>query len=204
MASVDVPSLNAGLDSLVQEGIIMGWQKRPFGMYYIGLAFAEDLRPDTKETAMWVMGASYAAQMEHARMAIEELVGAEEVASIERHLAMLTTNNAIQGWVKDEDGDYIVRLCNGEVQGMRAKGMLLWTLGALCILFPNAEQQAAAEPDRAYISEALASLTAQGRIRGWRVDEDSDYVVQLLSGEELGRYAKDMLMWLDGALHVSN
>jgi hypothetical protein len=139
MASVDISSLTAGLDSLAQEGIITGWQKRPLGMYYIGLAFAEDLRPDTKETVMWVMGASYATQMERTRTAIEELVGEQEVEGIERHLAMLTTNKAIQGWVKDEDGDYIVRLCNGEVQGMRAKGMLLWTLGALCMLLPNAE-----------------------------------------------------------------
>jgi hypothetical protein len=63
MASVNTQSLRSGLDHLVEARIVTGWQKRPFGMYFIGLASADDLLPDTKEAAMLVMGPLYATKM---------------------------------------------------------------------------------------------------------------------------------------------
>jgi hypothetical protein len=76
---VNAQNLGSGLDQLVEARIVTAWQKRPFGMYHIGLAFADDLRPDTKETAMWVMGALYATKM-RVESAIENMVCADEIS----------------------------------------------------------------------------------------------------------------------------
>jgi len=88
MASVDSQSLRSGLDQLVEARIVTDWQKRPFGMYYIGLVFADGLRPDAKETAIWVIGA-YPTKTRLLESALGNMVDADEVTAIEQTLEML-------------------------------------------------------------------------------------------------------------------
>jgi hypothetical protein len=54
---VDVQGLEALLEQLHQLGVLRGFARRPLGMWHLALGNGEVLRPDTKETAMWAMGA---------------------------------------------------------------------------------------------------------------------------------------------------
>ncbi|SDU78935.1 hypothetical protein [Jiangella alkaliphila] len=57
MAKVDVETMRQMLDDLQQLGVIMSYERRLLGMWVLVLGNGTVLRPDTKETAMWVMGA---------------------------------------------------------------------------------------------------------------------------------------------------
>ena len=60
MGKVNKEALERALNSLAADGAISGWQRRPLNMYMIALASGEVIRPDAKETAMWVQGVMYA------------------------------------------------------------------------------------------------------------------------------------------------
>jgi len=57
MARVNISAMHEALVQLVHAGVLRTFDRRPFGMYTLELANGEILRPDTKETAMWVQGA---------------------------------------------------------------------------------------------------------------------------------------------------
>ena len=57
MGRVDIDGLQRMLDDLQQFGVLRGYERRPFGTWILALGNGEVLRPDTKETAMWAMGA---------------------------------------------------------------------------------------------------------------------------------------------------
>ena len=51
-----------------EKGVIGAWSARPLGMYSISVFGKEVLRPDTKEAAMWTMGALHGHAMSEAIM----------------------------------------------------------------------------------------------------------------------------------------
>lgn len=58
MSKVDRAGVERILDLLVDKGVLLGWQRRPLSIYHLFLWDGTRLTPSTKETAMWVMGAS--------------------------------------------------------------------------------------------------------------------------------------------------
>ena len=63
MSRVDRSALEGGLRILKQDGVILDWSAKDFGMYSIRVSDDEFLIPDVKDTAMWTLGALHAHAM---------------------------------------------------------------------------------------------------------------------------------------------
>lgn len=58
MPSVDRAGLEAGLDRMVEFGLLAGWATKPLGLYLIRYLDGTVVTPSVKEAAMFVVGAS--------------------------------------------------------------------------------------------------------------------------------------------------
>jgi hypothetical protein len=112
MARVNKDEMARTLDGLVAVGVLQSWTARPLGMYWLFMPDGTRLTPDTKETAMWVMGAS-ATMLAHAEGRVAQDMQSPEPdfapEFVGEFLDTLVQINAIQVWEFDADGDYIMR-----------------------------------------------------------------------------------------------
>lgn len=131
MAKVNKEVLAQALDDLVADAVIVGWQARPLGMYIIATIGGHDLRPDTKETAMWVQGAMYASAVKSAASLIDL---APDTQYVEAGLSRLQQAGLFQGWRSTEEGDYVMTRADGTEFGKYRRHIEGWVSGALAVL----------------------------------------------------------------------
>lgn len=148
MSKVDKNQLHTALDALTDGGAIRGWQSRPLGMYMIFTLDGEVMRPDTKETAMWVMGAMYgiavssaASEMQTADDAAQRveavrdstrppgLTKSQDAGTAALLDRLQDESHAILGWERDADGDFVLHLATGERRAYYARDALVLATG---------------------------------------------------------------------------
>jgi hypothetical protein len=140
VSRVDKQALHAALDGLQQAGVIDGWQARPLGMYAIHVLGGEGIRPDSKETAMWVTGVRYGLAYSAAEAAFasadespaEEEVNEAQRAWLEAHLAHLSgsSSHSISGWSRTGGSDYLIESTSG-MKRMSARDALWFVSGVV-------------------------------------------------------------------------
>ena len=194
MARVNKSALHQALDELAQGGVISGWQARPLGVYMIALGGGAVLRPDTKETAMWVQGAQHAAAINEVTRTIEQ---SPDRVSVEALLDGFRSANIIASWQRDSDDDYEVIGRDGNRTVLYATDIGSWLGGAAWGV-----RQAMATPDWQLpdLAQALDALREMGRISAWLVTDERQYRVWLPGADDPVQLADGRALshWLQG------
>lgn len=178
MAKVNRTALANALEKLHAEGVITGWQPRPFGMYMVGLLGGEVLRPDTKETAMWVQGAMYARAVSGLGDPPES---ASDVSNAESMLEQLRETNLIDGWRRDLDGDFELDGRDGESVPIEGRNITLFVAAAAWTLHQSSITPA---DQKAALATALDVLRSAGHISAWFIDDRDQYRIWIPTAEE--------------------
>lgn len=198
MSRVDRDALKQGLDNLQSQGIIQEWQARPLNMYWIRVLGDVVLRPDAKETAMWVMGAMHGSAMVSA---VQKVAGLATVDrdGIARNLTNLQTLGVISSWNLGSDDDYEIRLHSGGKGVFSASVAQSWALGA-SVAYTVLESESLPEADRVIMEERLDTLKSFEVIEAW-ASANGQYSVTVRGATSANtRGGKEIDSWSEGAL----
>lgn len=131
MGHIDKQRLADDLETLRKEGALLGWTTRPLGMYWLHLADGRELRPDTGETAMWVMGVSYRRWFD----ALQEISApSPDPEQVAEYLDRAADSWILRAWGRDRDGQYVLTFCDGDVATIAPQHIAHW---CSCMLYCN-------------------------------------------------------------------
>ncbi len=198
MGRVNRDALEQGLRTLEQDGLIASWQARPLNMYWIRTSSGEDLRPNVKETAMWVMGALHGNAAARAGTAVlrEEPIDGQLIAA---GLDTLQGFGVLVSWLLDEAGDYHLGFPDGGSSAIPANFVWPWVIGATSAwkLFDHGPVQS---EDKQSTEGRLKTLNLFGVIESWVV-ENGQYAVTVTGAERpTVTGPRETLAWSDGAM----
>jgi hypothetical protein len=196
MARVDKVALERALNDFASAGLIRSWEARPLNMYLINVIGGEVIRPDARETAMWVQGVLYAVSAEQARVAVTE-ERALDREGLATSLDYLKSLDFLRSWSLDADDDYELEFNDGTKQTYYARDTGPLIAGFHKGLETGGEAALEGPPvDRESVQTMLDAIQNVDVIKGWRVDEDGDYYVvpvagdaHWVSGAEIGTWA---------------
>jgi len=203
MGKVNKEALERALNSLAADGAISGWQRRPLNMYMIALASGEVIRPDAKETAMWVQGVMYAklATAQQEAPPASRPVDRDHIATA---LDNLVESEILQQWGQDDDDDYVMVHRDGTARSLWADQTLSWAVGVAhgADLARLDREGSAPEADLESVAPLLDLLVHQDVLTSWSVDEDGDFLLISPASGSQWIYNNAIAAWLKGAVHT--
>ena len=117
---------------LLEKGVIGDWSARPLGMYSISAFGKELVRPDTKETAMWTMGALHGYAMAEVMFKAGSQMADDVRKNLDEKMTDLSQFGILTSWASNDDGTYTFRIVGvSETIEAYANNTLAWATGGL-------------------------------------------------------------------------